>query len=1238
MNNIKIKLLLIFSLVFFCISLGYSQGTIFQEEQDWRFARQLADKGMWDLSALQFFKYAENYPTSPNAPEALFRSAESYDKVNRQNDALEGYLRLLLKYPQSTFVSQAQFNRALILLRLGNFLEAGLAFERVRLFMPKSELVPQAQLNASKAFLQANEAQRALDADYLLLEEFPTHPLRFEARYVLALIRGRQKQPNLALQELNRIVGERLEDNLSVNALMLKAELLQSIGRYSIADSVLRAIVGSGAKSDSVGSAALKLASSLQERGDYHASQEIIDQALPLPAATLYQPRLKIIQGDNHYALEDYQAAAKCYDAIQPAALSAREKTELEYRKGAVQQKLGKSQEALDHFDQVLAAPDTIPGAHFLQKQALFEAANILSASDRPAEALRLLRARLEQAKTQTWSDELLYVIGKTQGEFLKDGIGARQAYSTLLELYPQSKLADDALLALAKSYDSEEKYAQALEEYRRFIGLFPGSEAYPVVKQRMDLLHKFSFVSSESADKAFNGILLQSLSGTDKTQVLADWTEQQIFTFHDYERGLAIVRLVLSAQGIENIDQSKLYYLAGYAHALLAEEKALAHQSHQAQAHGDSLLSIAALMEQIYPTSAWTNQLKGLAVDAALKYLPGANERIVLLDSTLSFCIRNNAADSLKNSLQFRLARELYLTSQDKVDMPGLIRAEQLCHDLIVNSGSGAINGDCHFLQAEVFLRMARPDTAAVLLEKFLNTFSSAPQIVEASYQLAAIYEKKGRIEKAKEIYWDISQRFYYTMWADRSLLSYCRLLIAQGQTEKAITCLQQKLGSPALTTLAIFFSDSGEDEFLWLWAQAKASSLNPLDGRAALKDYLALSKEGIHRAEALLTLGELSYRMQDMDAALGYWEELEAVFPQDSLALQARVKTADIYFDRQNYPHALKLYASIKSSTRGDLLRHVSAREALCELKTGNLAKATKLMEAFKKEFDDRSSEGLFLYEKGNLFISEKNFKEAEAAFKDLSSRYKDIPEGAQGDLGLGRLYVILNRTEDALKLLTNIPSRYKDAGVVAAAYVNLADFYYQNRQLDNCVFACRKVMEVQPKGTEHASALRLLIRAYDDYRLWDQAIALAREYVDSYPDAQDVTSKRSQIGVFLYDLKEYDRAIAYFRDLKPLVDADTETELQYWIAKSYADRGSTEEAITEFLKVKYLCKETKLPWGATALYEAAQSYRKLGQLKKARDLFYEIVRDRGSADQIGRVANERIKEIDDEMAKAS
>ena len=397
----------------------------------------------------------------------------------------------------------------------------------------------------------------------------------------------------------------------------------------------------------------------------------------------------------------------------------------------------------------------------------------------------------------------------------------------------------------------------------------------------------------------------------------------------------------------------------------------------------------------------------------------------------------------------------------------------------------------------------------------------------------------------------------------------------------------------------------------------------------------YLDLGVDARHRSEALFAMGELADALNKKEMAQGYFEECAVL--GDSLGQQARLRAAQIHYNRGAYKIAAEYYTQIKKNLSGDLAKQAWEQQIICEYRLARLNRADDLVKGYKKQYSDRNAEARFLYEEAMYYINKKDFGKAERILKNLSSKYDDVPEGARGDLGLARLYVIQTKTEDALKRLTEIPEKYDDPDIVATAYLNLADFYYENRAVENCIRAANNVLELKENGPLRAQAMDLLISSYDDLGLRDQAIALEREYIETYPHADDILDRRIKIGVFLWYLKEYDRAIIHLKELFPLVPADKEAEVQYWIAESYAGAGMTEQAIVEYLRVKYQCHQPpKLPFGVTALYKAGEGYQRIGNLHKAREMFEQVVKERGATDEFGRAANRKIQDIDEQLSR--
>lgn len=1228
-NNRCKRLYVSLCFIFISIMTVWAQEFLLQEEQDFRFALQLAEKGMFDLAAVQFVNFTDHYPTSPHSPEALFRAAESYEAIKNHANSLSIYMRLLLSYPQSTLCDKALFNRAKILTGSGDHLNAALTFERIRLFAPESELIPLGMLSAGREYFIIGDHKRAREAAYYILEKYPSHLLRFEARYFIAAICRQEQKTTAAMIELDKIMGEQLDPELIIKAKLLRGQLLQTMGKYAKADSLLESLLTNETVNDSVGVAAVQLVRSLTSRGFYQRASKVAEKALSLNLDKNYKNQLYIEQSDIFFVTKEYQWALRALEVVDGEELTAWQSMALYFRRAVILKKLAQSASALALYQAICESPDTSHAAILLKKRALVEACEVLCAQQRPGEALRLLRHQYETSPE--WRDLILLQKGKIQQEVMQDWPGARLTYNMLIEFYPDSPLADDAALGIARCFDQEGQTSQALMAYEQYIKLFTAADEYLYARERMDYLRKFAPVSESNIPPGLQEIIRQILTAEGKTENMLTLAKEQIQISHNYRQGMRYLQLALADSGV-SVDPVELLYWLGICHARLAQKAQIDGQMEQQAAQIDSLTQIAGLMFERAADDTRTQKILYESITAVLPQMKSTYDRALYLNRILEQTV---LPDSLRLSLQYRQAESWYLVGTDSTSVPLLRRAAGICSLMMQEPIDEELAGETLFLQYKIYTVLQQPDSAAQNLRTCIDRFTNAPRVVEAMWTLADIYEKKLQYRQAGDIYLHLARRFYYTSHGLKAGQKYCQTLFKQGLFDEAQDCVNQYRHLPELQELLFYLQDEVDDEILWLAALIQLRQDNTQLSIKAVREYLDLSIKGTHRAEALLTVAELYTKIFNVDAALGHYEELIAAFPRDTLAQIAQIRSADLLFDRGGYKEAQKKYQLIKSIGSGDTQRLANVREVVCEYRLGNIPRARTLVDAFKKQYKDRPSEATFINEDAQFCLDNKDFKYAEDQFKELASKYRDLPDGANGELGLARLYVILNRTDEALKILTNIPNKYSDPRVLATAYVNLGEFYYVNRQLENCITAGRKAVEYQIINRENQRALTLLIRVYDDLRLWDNAITLLREYVKNYPDADDHYARRVQIGIFLISLKEYDRGIAYLRDLLPEADAESEAEIQYWIAHAYNERGNIADAIIEYLKVKYVCKPTKLPWGTTALYEAGQAYVKLGNLQQARALFQEIVREMGAGDQFGRVANERIKEIDAQLA---
>ncbi len=1208
----------------------FAQETALQEEHDFRFSMQLMNKEMYDLAAIQFDKFTDNYPSSPNAPQAMINAASCYEKMDSLNVAAKYYYDLVLKFPQSELVDQALYNRGILLQKMGDHLNAALNLERLLIFTPSSNLVPAAQLLAAKSFIQIKDYNKALNAANIVIEKYPSHPERPHAHLIIAEIYGYQGRMEYAFSELDKVSGNNLENEITQQAYLLKSKLFRDSGRYSSSDSLLENLIQARVVNDFVLEAGYQLALSYQAFGDYQKSIKVATGLLNKKSAGELPSKLVLVTGDNYTMLKEYETALSYYSQCDTSILDENWDTAFLYRLGFVYQKLEHDQEAVEVFEHILNNPGSIDT--YILFKTLEAYALLLKESNNAIEAVDLLQQSLQKPVYSIYKDQILYILGEIQENGLNDWAGARSSYSSIQSAALKSNLADQAQIKICQTFEKEGNPEQALREYERFLNIYPASNKYQEIKSKAEILKKQLPVSSNTDMIA--KMFLQDLNSPSSAQTLADLAEILINERHDYQTAISFIEKAVAADMTESLDLKKLAFEKAYCHAILSEINFSNHQPIKAKAHKDTLNQLYGHMLAGFPNSEQTFKTYIYKIKLDLMEIESPDQVSRYLDSTLVKIPKEIKSDPQYVTLELMQIHSLLDTKTDTTNWLKLQKANMICGSIQSTTSDPDLVLESQLLNAEILYKLSEADSAIKVLAQIKKSNAVG---VQAQYLLANLYQEQEMYDKALRIYHTLISTHYYSPLAIDAVKNSIEILYELDKIQDARVLVDQYLEYKGSEYLPNFFFDTQFDELIWLSAKLSDKNQEPVKATQDLQRYLYTSNAPKHQAEALLLLGDIARESNNNEIAIGHYTELVQKFPADTLAQSARESIADISFQMEDYQQALQHYKTIKSQQTGDKKIFAYSREVVCEFRLGELAKAKNLAKQFTKTYKHQDKyEAEFLYEEGMLQIKLKNFDDAEDAFKDLSKKYDDIPEGAKGALGLARMYVITGKPEDALKILTQIPEDYDDPIILATAYLNLADFYYENRLLPQCIAANEKVLELVDSGYLHKSAMNLLIKTYDQFKLGDKAIALIREFIEKYPNDPDIMIKKIQIGILLHDIKDYDRSISYLKNLKPFVSSTDEPEVQYYIALSYMDKGDFDQAIVEFLKVKYLSKDTKLPWKVSSLYQAGIAYRKLGNYDKAIELLQQVVREQGAVDSFGQAAASKIKEIESERAQ--
>jgi len=191
-------------------------------------------------------------------------------------------------------------------------------------------------------------------------------------------------------------------------------------------------------------------------------------------------------------------------------------------------------------------------------------------------------------------------------------------------------------------------------------------------------------------------------------------------------------------------------------------------------------------------------------------------------------------------------------------------------------------------------------------------------------------------------------------------------------------------------------------------------------------------------------------------------------------------------------------------------------------------------------------------------------------------------------------------------------------------------LGTLYFRVEKYDNAINAFKNSLQKSTDKSLSGQVMGNLIKTYTLTGFWDAAQSLARQYVEEYPDAEDILDKKMIIAQAFTNLNQFQNAVDYLKRMKLEADSEKEPEIQFYIGEAFLKAGRYEEAIAEFVKIPLLSKKTKLQWEASALYYSGQAYEKLGRIADAVRMYQEIISRPGIDLILKRDAEKRITQI--------
>ncbi len=1230
-------------------------------DTDFLYARKLYDDRLYALAAQEFSKFIKNYPSDSRLADARYYSGMAYFGDKNYESARRDFQFLAIDFPKDKRAPDAWQKVAECYAAMGDYAGAANSLSTISTFYPGAPNAVSSVLLASDYFIKAGDLRSAKDKLQKLIADQPDIPEAHQSRLKLALLLRNENNYTQASIELQNIIDKAKDQELIAQAMYEKARISETLGRSDESRAAYQKILTRYAKTKMNAFAQFELGVILTREKKFAEAVKMFENVLSAPIIPVaLRNAATVNMGDIQYMAGQYVQASDHYKKIADAEFDSLNTPEAAFKLGMALEKLKRTDGANERYSGIINSwADKTEKSPYLRLAYLRLAQNYAD-QKKHREAASYYDQFAKRYPEDAALDRVLYRRAMLLANELKDYDEAAIVLDAMADRFPKNIHADRVRFHQAKTYRLSGRTKEALDILRQFNSDYPGSSLLDEALRELDYALLYHPEGNNKTTERIVYLLGDVIAEKPKDEMLFAYAKLFFQELKDYKGAADLFRSVMAASKNKELSEEAAYYTAQsyyrlsqkapeyktYADSALdmfkkltigkyADEAALyivesnlALLTVPEERARKSKESYGALLER-YPKTVWRDKIL-MGLGNALWEL---REISLPVDSSKK---EAKSKKSAKDSLMIKTGPKKYNSAIE-------------CFDEIRKDFPASVFADeAHFRTILCYAYLNDKDKYFASLNGYLTGLPRGRYIARVKFMMARYKEDRNEYQSAISWYNELINRYFYTPYADSAIQGIGNNYLFAQQYEKAIQAYQKSM-------------DLNKDEFAELDIATSANVMhNTLDYKIAYayeklnnrskaieyyETYLYPDNGGEYAAQALNTLAQMYDTKQDNKNAIRYYRELSLKFPRTETGYKSLNRIAEIYFSSEQYDSAKSAYQKLSEWSKDKLQQIIfDSRHIVCAYRLGQINSTTALEKEFNKKYESEKSlkalllnyKAEFLYELGRYYQYQGVRTNYELAYKTYSrvlEEYKTagiIPE-VMYEMSVIRFNE--GNSKEGFDLIQQIPQKYPNSEILPKVYLRLANEAFRLERPQVAMEAAKLALQnpyIRMADAKYGTDF--LIKVYKAAGYYENALLLIQQYLEKFPDDEpaNIFSKRIDIGVMHKNLKAYNRALEYFKDLIKVAAGEDEAEIQFNIAETYWAMGNFEQALLEYLRIPYLTLGKKFDWASAAKSQAAECYVKLSKYDEAIRLYEDIIRTNGVASDYGKYSAQRIEQI--------
>jgi TolA-binding protein len=736
----------------------------------------------------------------------------------------------------------------------------------------------------------------------------------------------------------------------------------------------------------------------------------------------------------------------------------------------------------------------------------------------------------------------------------------AIEIYDLLLNNFPESELADDALYNKAFLLEKMDQGRRARMHYQELIDKYPDSpfvvEAYMHLAEyyfnpRIDKDREQNIIELEKAIRLYKKVLdFKNTKRYDEALYKLGWSYYRLAAVNPDYFNDAIIYFLAVVRDIENArkldPEEKISNVDVEPEALQYIGICFADETYPKNGVNNCVAFLEKLgypdygveiLRNLGETYAKIEQMQDaiMAFERLLNLYPDYKYAPQMQKNIADIYYKLDQLDSAFNANQklfenYNPNSEWYLSYQQKetrekydiLDQAYKLSEEALRSNIV------------YVLNSAQEIESVRPEEAkqkyellVSLSNKYLETFPTDPNAYEINWSLALVLDTKlQQLEDAYEEYLKVANDYLENKYREPAAVNAIVVADSLVKAEKRLTMAEDTVKIEGLEGKA-----------------APPTELTEAEKRLAeaYDNYIKLFPNGEKTPEILVAAGGLYYEHRQFEKAKIYYRTLVTRFPEAKEKDIALFSTMNTYFQLGQYVDAEYIARKILESPNIPEEKKEIAKKRIAESIFKNAEKLEgqqnyieagyEYLRVYKDAPDDKRFVDLAMFKAGVMFDKAEQYTKAIEAYQLLADTFPKSKYAIPALESIAEDYKILEDYNKVASTYEEIFKRYPSEDRAEAALYNASYYYEQAKNWEEAIRVNNIYVNTYPDSPDakdlyfHNASLYLKLDRVED------ANEIYKDFAARFPDDPRVIEAFYERGKYYFDKENYDLAKVEF-----------------------------------------------------------------------------------------------------------